>query len=254
MGGLIYVFYSISDSKLPTYILPCWLPLSVLIAASLERCRREKSWLGHSFLINSLLCLLFTAAGVVYLMNTDFLTIADFFSHGGLLIASLLIGTAAAAWCWHKRRSFLTVFIILTVMAYGFGLGAHQIQGQIHDHQTAYTVSQDIKKLNIPDSTPIIMYDYFIPGLVYYLDRPIAAGNFTGELEFGLQHTDRTGMYYSDQELYDLWHSDKPAVIVVEKKYLEEALRVIGTAPARRITDEDYTVLLNGPAARDAAQ
>ena len=150
--------------------------------------------------------------------------------------------------------SFLTVFIILTVMAYGFGLGAHQIQGQIHDHQTAYTVSQDIKKLNIPDSTPIIMYDYFIPGLVYYLDRPIAAGNFTGELEFGLQHTDRTGMYYSDQELYDLWHSDKPAVIVVEKKYLEEALRVIGTAPARRITDEDYTVLLNGPAARDAAQ
>lgn len=174
--------------------------------------------------------------------------------YGGLLIASLLIGTAAAAWCWHKRRSFLTVFIILTVMAYGFGLGAHQIQGQIHDHQTAYTVSQDIKKLNIPDSTPIIMYDYFIPGLVYYLDRPIAAGNFTGELEFGLQHTDRTGMYYSDQELYDLWHSDKPAVIVVEKKYLEEALRVIGTAPARRITDEDYTVLLNGPAARDAAQ
>lgn len=87
----------------------------------MERCRREKSWLGHSFLINSLLCLLFTAAGVVYLMNTDFLTIADFFSHGGLLIASLLIGTAAAAWCWHKRRSFLTVFIILTVMAYGFG-------------------------------------------------------------------------------------------------------------------------------------
>ena len=253
-AGLIYVFYSISDSKLPTYILPCWLPLSILLSASLERCRREKSWLGHSFLINSLLCLLFTAAGVVYLMNTDFLTIADFFSHGGLLIASLLIGTAAAAWYWHKRRSFLSVFVILTVMSYGFGLGAHQIQGQIHDHQTAYTVSQDIKKLNIPDSTPIIMYDYFIPGLVYYLDRPIAAGNFTGELEFGLQHTDRTGMYYSDHELYDLWHSDKPAVVVVEKKYLEGALNAIGTAPARRITDEDYTVLLNGPAAQEAAR
>lgn len=40
-AGLIYVFYSISDSKLPTYILPCWLPLSILLAASLERCRRE---------------------------------------------------------------------------------------------------------------------------------------------------------------------------------------------------------------------
>ena len=253
-AGLIYVFYSISDSKLPTYILPCWLPLSVLLAASLERCRREKSWLGHSFLINSLLCLLFTAAGVVYLMHTDFLTIADFFSHGGLLIASLLIGTAATAWSWHKRRSFLSVFVILTVMAYGFGLGAHQIQGQIHDHQTAYNVSQDIKQLNVPDSTPIIMYGYFIPGLVYYLDRPIATGNFMGELNFGIHHTERTGMYYGSNELYALWNSDKPAIIVVEKKYLEEALRVVGTPPARRITDEDYTVLLNSPAAQDAAR
>lgn len=169
-------------------------------------------------------------------------------------MASLLIGTIAAAWCWHKRRSFLTVFIILTVMAYGFGLGAHQIQGQIHDHQTAYNVSQDIKQLNVPDSTPIIMYGYFIPGLVYYLDRPIATGNFMGELNFGIHHTDRTGMYYGSNELYALWNSDKPAVIVVEKKYLEEALRVVGTPPARRITDEDYTVLLNGPATLDAAR
>lgn len=40
-AGLIYVFYSVSDSKLPTYILPCWLPLSVLLAASIERCRQQ---------------------------------------------------------------------------------------------------------------------------------------------------------------------------------------------------------------------
>ena len=82
-AGLIYVFYSISDSKLPTYILPCWLPLSVLLAASLERCRREKSWLCHSFFVNSVLCLLFTVAGIAYLMHTDFLTIPDFLKNGG---------------------------------------------------------------------------------------------------------------------------------------------------------------------------
>ena len=248
-AGLIYVFYSVSDSKLPTYILPCWLPLSVLLAASIERCRHQGRWLGHSFLINAILCLLFTAAGIVYLMHTDFLTVADFLTHGGLLIASLLIGTLAAAWVWHRKRDFFSVLVILSVMAYGFGLGAHQVQGQIHDHQTAYTVSQDIRALHVPDSTPIIMYGSFMPGLVYYLDRPIAAGNFMGELEFGIHHTDRTGMYYGSQDLYDRWNSDEPAVIVVQPKYRDEALRVLGSAPAQRFDVEDYTVLLNRAAA-----
>lgn len=248
-AGLIYVFYSISDSKLPTYILPCWLPLSVLLAASIERCRQEGRWLGHSFLINAILCLLFTAAGIAYLMHTDFLTVADFLTHGGLLIASLFVGTLAAAWVWHRKKDFLSVLVILSCMAYGFGLGAHQIQGQIHDHQTAYTVSQDIRSLNIPDSTPIIMYGSFMPGLVYYLDRPIAAGNFMGELEFGIHHTDQTNMYYGSQDLYDLWNSDQPAIVVVQPKYRDEALRVLGTVPAQRLDVEDYTVLLNRAAA-----
>lgn len=248
-AGLIYVFYSISDSKLPTYILPCWLPLSVLLAASLERCRQEKRWLGHSFFINSLLCLLFTGAGIAYLMHTDFLSVPDFIKNGGLLIASLFIGTVASAWVWHRKRDFFSVLVILSVMAYGFGLGAHQVQGQIHDHQTAYTVSQDIRALNIPDSTPIIMYGSFMPGLVYYLDRPIAAGNFMGELEFGIHHTERTGMYYGSQDLYDLWNSDQPALVVVTPKYRDEALRVLGSTPAQRFDVEDYTVLLNQAAA-----
>lgn len=246
-AGLIYVFYSISDSKLPTYILPCWLPLSVLLAASIERCRREKSWLCHSFLVNSMLCLLFTAGGVVYLMNTDFLTVSDFFRNGGLLIASLFIGTLAAAWSWHRHHSFLAVFLVLTCMAYGFGLGAHKIQGQIHDHQSAYTVSQDIKALHVSDDTPIIMYGTFMPGLVYYLDRPISTGNFMGELEYGIYHTDRTGMYYGSKELYDSWNSDQTILIVVQPKFRAQALDIIGTPPAQRIDEEDYTILINHP-------
>lgn len=112
-------------------------------------------------------------------MHTDFLTIPDFLKNGGLLIASLLAGTVVACWSYKKRRSFLAVFLILSCMAYGFGLGAHQVQGQIHDHQSAYQVSQDIKALHPSEDTPIIMYGSFIPGLVYYLDRPPRAAGKT---------------------------------------------------------------------------
>ena len=249
-AGLIYLFYSISDSKLPTYIMPCWLPLSILVAASLERCRHVGSWLCHSFLVNSILCLLFTVAGIAYIMRTDFLTVSGFVTHGGLLIASLLLGTIAAAWIWRSRRSFLAVFLVLSCMAYGFGVGAHQVQGQIHDHQTAYYVSQDLKELDPDQKTPIIMYGKFMPGLVYYLDRPIAAANFMGELEYGLYHTDRTGMYYGSKELRELWESPQRVIVVVQPLYLDEARRVLGTPEAQCLHVEDYYILVNHKASQ----
>ena len=33
---IIFIFYSISDSKLVPYIMPCWMPLAILIAASIK--------------------------------------------------------------------------------------------------------------------------------------------------------------------------------------------------------------------------
>ncbi|WP_293987173.1 hypothetical protein [uncultured Megasphaera sp.] len=73
-----------------------------------------------------------------------------------------------------------------------------------------------------------------------------------GELEFGIHHTERTGMYYGSQDLYDLWNSDQPALVVVTPKYRDEALSVLGSAPAQRIDEEDYTVFLNAAAAHDS--
>ncbi|MGN0947772.1 MAG: hypothetical protein ACI4NR_02590 [Megasphaera sp.] len=85
-----------------------------------------------------------------------------------------------------------------------------------------------------------------------FIDVDIAqAGHFMGELEFGIHHTERTGMYYGSQDLYDLWNSDQPALVVVTPKYRDEALSVLGSAPAQRINEEDYTVFLNAAAAHD---
>ena len=68
-----------------------------------------------------------------------------------------------------------------------------------------------------------------------------------GELEFGIHHTDRTGMYYGSKELYDVWHSSQPVIVVVQPKYLEEALSVLDGNIYQRMEEEDYTVLINRP-------
>ena len=247
-AGLIYAFYSISDSKLPTYILPCWLPAAVLLAASLERCRQAKSWLCHGFFVNSLLCLLFTGGGVAYLMHTDFLTIADFFQSGFLVIASLFVGTLLAAFLWYRRRDFTLVFVVLSCMAYLFGIGAHQIQGQIHNHQTAYYLCQRISGLQLAPDTPIVMYGNLIPGLVYYLDRPIQVSEYEGELQFGMDHTGRSGVYYSKEQLIDRFEQKQPTLVVVQPKYYDEAMETLDGLAGQRIDLEDYTVFVSGDA------
>ena len=56
-------------------------------------------------------------------------------------------------------------------------------------------------------------------------------------------------MYYSSHDLYDRWNSPEPTIVVVQPKYRDEALRILGSAPAQRFDVEDYTVLLNQAAA-----
>ena len=244
-AGLIYLFFSVSDSKLPTYILPCWLPLSVLLAASLERCRRLGVWLGHGFLVNALLCLLFSAAGVVFLLHTDYLSVPAFLRSGALLTASLVLGTFLAAFVWHRKKSFLGVFLVLSLMSYGFGLGAHLVQGQIHEHQSSYPASEAIRSLGIGRDTPIVMYGRFMPGLIYYLDRPIAVADLKGELEFGLSHPHEEGLYFSREELADIWQSPRQVVIVMPPHCRGEMRWLLVTPPEKIIERENFTILVN---------
>lgn len=135
-------FYSISDSKLVPYIMPCWMPLAILIAASIKRFEDENSWLGHSFLINSILCLAFVGALVGYVLSSNYLTIDEFIAEGGLLTAALFIGTIASILVWIKTKRFRCTVSVLCVMGFFFGLGLHDVQQQVHNNQSAYYVSQ----------------------------------------------------------------------------------------------------------------
>lgn len=259
-AGLIYLFFSVSDSKLPTYIMPCWLPLSVLLAASLERCRQLKTWLCHSFSVNAVLCLLFTVAGVGFLMFTDYISVADFLLHSVLLAGSLVLGTLAVLWSWQHKRSFLAAGIILSIMSYGFGLGVHQVQGEIHNHRSMYAVSQTIEKLPVSNNTAVLMYGRFMPGLMYYLNRPVAAVDYRGELAFGFDHSNvyyaddsigrlgsgfKKNLYYDDDSMDELWQSSQQVLIVAPTKAANALAQKLPTPPAQRIDMENYVLFLN---------
>lgn len=242
--GLIYVFYTFSSSKLAPYIMPCWLPMAVLTAASIQRCRQEKTWLCHCFLINSLLCLSFGALGIVYILHTDYLTVDGFLHQGMILIIALWAGTIVAAFVWKRKRDVIAVSVILCCMGFFFGLGAHQIQGQIHNNQSAYGISQQANALD-PQTAKLVNYGSFCPGLMYYTNQPVIACGYQGELEFGIAHSPSKDLYMDEEQLKEQWNSSERLIIVLKTMYLDTCLDVLGTPPAQMIQDGKYTLLTN---------
>ncbi len=241
---IIFIFYSISDSKLVPYIMPCWMPLAILIAASIKRFEDENSWLCHSFLINSILCLAFVGALVGYVLSSNYLTIDEFIAEGGLLTATLFIGTIASIFVWIKTKRFRCTVSVLCVMGFFFGLGLHDVQQQVHNNQSAYYVSQKINELN-PQDALIVNYGDFYHGIPYYTNQRVALADFKGELEFGSEHPSGAGWFFNGEELNDLWNSQKRIIIVVKERYKDKCLNVL-TSPAKQVlTEGSYTILIN---------
>lgn len=241
---IIFIFYSISDSKLVPYIMPCWMPLSILIAASVKRFEQEQSWLSHSFLINNILCLSFVGALVGYVFSSNYLTIEEFIAEGGLLTAALFIGTISAIIVWYKTKRFRCTISVLCLMGFFFGLGLHDVQQQVHNNQSAYYVSQKINELN-PQDALIVNYGDFYHGIPYYTKQRVALADFKGELEFGSEHPSGAGWFFTGDELNNLWNSQKRIIIVVKDRYKDKCLNTLTTPAKQIITEGSYTVLIN---------
>lgn len=241
---IIFIFYSISDSKLVPYIMPCWMPLAILIAASIKRFEVANSWLSHSFFINSFLSLAFVFALVGYVLSSNYLTIDEFIAEGGLLTASLFIGTIASIFVWLKTKRFRCTVSVLCIMGFFFGLGLHDVQEQVHNNQSAYYVSQKINELQ-PQNALIVNYGDFYHGVPYYTNQRVALADFKGELEFGSTHPSGAGWFFNGNELNNLWNSPKRIIIVVKDRYKDKCLNVL-TSPAKQVfTEGAYTILIN---------
>ena len=241
---IIFIFYSISDSKLVPYIMPCWMPLAILIAAFIKRFEVANSWLSHSFFINSFLSLAFVFALVGYVLSSNYLTIDEFIAEGGLLTASLFIGTIASIFVWLKTKRFRCTVSVLCIMGFFFGLGLHDVQEQVHNNQSAYYVSQKINELQ-PQDALIVNYGDFYHGVPYYTNQRVALADFKGELEFGSTHPSGAGWFFDGNELNNLWNSPKRIIIVVKDRYKDKCLNVL-TSPAKQVfTEGAYTILIN---------
>ena len=180
----VVVFFSVSQSKLPGYILSVSIPFGILVAQLFDAALRNPAGAAARhvrFAAGSLAFLMLLTAGAVlvaspamgilshsvHIPRSDF-TIWDFSPSMLPLAVMLLALTALGAWGWFRRRPtpIVLVFGLLPVSLVILGAGVFLT---VYESRSGRAVA--VRMGPIAPTTELVFYRCFPAGLPFYLGR-----------------------------------------------------------------------------------
>jgi 4-amino-4-deoxy-L-arabinose transferase-like glycosyltransferase len=247
----IFVFFSVSDSKLPPYILPIFPALALLLGARLTQLSpmRFRAEVAPMLLVAAI----GFGAGV---MNERFASAevpAALYQNFSLWIyaASALLAAATVAALLADRRGHRELAVIL--LAAG-GLGFVQLIGSGHDslapaNSSYYLVQAAQPELALEDPPgqpriPFYSVGFYDQTLPFYLKRTVTLVNFEGELDFGI-NLEKMKYIPTIQEFETRWRADDKALAIMQPdRYRELAAAAL---PMRLLAQDTRRVLVAKP-------
>ncbi|MGP1678435.1 MAG: glycosyltransferase family 39 protein [Giesbergeria sp.] len=185
-AAVVFVFFSVSDSKLVSYILPMFPALALLIGVRLTQLgARALAWqtLPAALAGIALLALL---PGIARYASRE-VPVEMLRDYSDWLIAAAILqiaGAAACAWlAWRGKTN-----AALAVLA-GAGLAFAQLALSGHESlsraNSAYYIAQKIKP-ELKSGMPFYSVDTYDQSLQFYLRRPTTMVSYKDELGFGI--------------------------------------------------------------------
>ena len=240
----IFAFFSLSGSKLPSYILPIFPALALLMGRRLAGIEtRRLAW---------------ETVPIVFIAGAGFYFIADaainaddsisrplYHQYSYWLYAATATMLAGALWCcylaWRGKK--LPAVLGLSVA----GLLAAQLAVCGHESmaptQSAHALAARTRPYLGPD-TPfysVKMYDQTLP---FYLQRTLTLVDYQDEFSYGLAQEPRLGVP-TLAEFKSRWLQDKNALAIMQPQLYEE-LRVQGL-PMNVIVNDGTRIVVNKP-------
>jgi len=256
----IFVFFSISDSKLPSYILPIFPALALLIACHLDNASNK------SVQASALLLLVPAAIGLVLShkipnLAKDAYSLPLMQAHVPWVFAAsavAFIGAIAALLLVRRQREWA----IVALAASGFIGGQLLMYG--HDPQGRYSAGIDLVPAINAEMTPqttLYVVGKYEQALPFYLRRTMTMVQHMDELEFGIGQQPELWIPTIDAFVVK-WTADhaagkKDIAIIRPENYREleqrgVPMRVIGQDPRRVVVTNQGTAAA-APAAPAAA-
>lgn len=245
---VIFGFFSISQSKLPGYIIPVFPALALLVGHQLDRHLAKGNTLGLSWQLQTLFFALLGGAGFFFLEKISVQArpdeIASYAEYTVWIIAALiaLMIFSVLALLQAKRHALTS----LSSYALGFFLCAliagtgHETLGRaVSGFDLAERVKQDIPE-NVHFYSVRIL-DHTMP---FYLGRTMIMVEFPDELEFGVQAQPELWLPSLDAFI-QRWNEDPSAyALMVPEQFLElQKLNV----PMQEVSRDSRRVIVKHP-------
>jgi 4-amino-4-deoxy-L-arabinose transferase-like glycosyltransferase len=240
-SAVVFVFFSVSDSKLVSYILPIFPALALLIGLRLAQLgARALAWqtLPAALVGLALLALL---PGIERYASRE-VPVEMFRDYADWLIAAALVQIAGAAGCaWLAWRGRTPAALALLA---GAGLVFAQLALSGHESlsraNSAYYIVQKIKQ-ELKPGMPFYSVDTYDQSLQFYLRRTTTMVAYKDELGFGIAQ--EPGKFIPDLALFEkTWNADREALALMSPKTYD-SLRAQGL-PMRLVARDTRRVIV----------
>lgn len=239
-AGVIFVFFSVSSSKLIPYMLPVFPALALLVGATVSEAldRNDRSLHGYSLAAAAFLSVI--GLGVTLY---PYLVAKPKIAGGGALATGivLLIGGILALFFQLKQRreSFLAA-LCLTACLCGV-IAPPVIFARSVEKKSTRELAMIVRERY--QDIPLVSYGYHRQDLPFYTGRRVIVAGSSGELEFGRQREAEPGWFIGPTEFFALWDSSRQVVTLIGRADYLLFQRVVKT-PARVVASWGETLLI----------
>ncbi len=220
--SIIFVFFSLSHSKLIPYILPLF-PAVALITGHYLATQGDRAGVKWGTILLPFIWLIGGGLGVLWLLmvpTADLPKLGIPFLIAGYSI--FLLGSLFTAFYYALHRG-KTAFICLTLASsisfIIFATGIPRV-----DTRSIKPLVQALTPLLRPHDK-IVSYDNYYQDLPFYLNHRVMTVNVVGELEFGMQHQNTSAWMLSATRFWRLWDSQQRVFMITDKP-LYQSLKV----------------------------
>jgi len=218
---VVFVFFSVSGSKLVSYIAPMFPALAVLggcylADAETTVARRELFWSA----VLPALALALAPYVVVPYMTTSLGDMADQLKLWCMIAAAAWAVGAVLAWGLSRGRELKSAVIALALAV----MVGHQIVLVAADALAPAKSALDLARQmrpHIGDATRLYSVQVYPQSLPFYLERTMTIVNFRGELDFGLTREPNKGIP-TVETFVERWRHETDAIAVMRKATYDE--------------------------------
>lgn len=251
---VVLIFFSVSHSKLPAYILPAWPFLAMLgarRAAALTDLRPD----GWTMLAFAASLATLTAFLPRFATDSTPLDLLDAFRPWVLAAAAGFAGAGLALLSRGSvTRSMATAALSAMLSVQCLAWGAQSLAPS----RSGREIADGIAALGFPEQTPIYFVGHYSPSLAFYLARIPIIADYQGELTFGAD-AEPERVIADPEGFAERWRREAQAIAVIETRHERELdadlpMHRVDGGPRRTLAIRDRSTMAGERGADRCAQ